>query len=122
MEHDVHPRGINFSEAQVKCYMQQLLSGLDYCHSHGVLHRDLKGSNLLVDKNGILKIEDFGLANFYDHSSVPQTRGMVSLRYRPPENFTWSLEIWGWSGPVERRLHFRRIILWRPYPAWNVRA
>lgn len=74
MEHDVHPRGINFSEAQVKCYMQQLLSGLDYCHSHGVLHRDLKGSNLLVDKNGILKIEDFGLANFYDHSNVPQTR------------------------------------------------
>ncbi|KAK9941087.1 hypothetical protein M0R45_017714 [Rubus argutus] len=58
------------------------------------------GSNLLVD---ILKIEDFGLANFYNHSSVPQTRGMVSLRYQPPENFTWSLEIWGWSGPVERR-------------------
>ncbi|XP_050381599.1 probable serine/threonine-protein kinase At1g54610 [Argentina anserina] len=90
MEHDLtglaSRPGINFSEPQLKCYMQQLLSGLNHCHSHGVLHRDIKGSNLLIDNNGILKIADFGLASFYDpHHSVPLTSRVVTLWYRPPE-------------------------------------
>lgn len=71
---------------QVKCYMQQLLRGLDHCHSHGVLHRDIKGSNLLIDNNGILKIADFGLASFFDpHQYQPLTSRVVTLWYRPPE-------------------------------------
>ncbi|KAE8719337.1 methionine s-methyltransferase [Hibiscus syriacus] len=56
---------IKFTEAQIKCYMQQLLRGLNHCHSHGVLHRDIKGSNLLIDCNGNLKIGKFGLATFF---------------------------------------------------------
>ncbi|KAG8479447.1 hypothetical protein CXB51_029198 [Gossypium anomalum] len=90
MEHDLaglasHP-GLKFSESQVKCYIQQLLCGLDHCHSRGVLHRDIKGSNLLIDNNGILKIADFGLASFYDpHQSQPMTSRVVTLWYRPPE-------------------------------------
>jgi serine/threonine protein kinase len=66
--------------------MQQLLQGLDHCHSRGVLHRDIKGSNLLIDNNGILKIADFGLASFFDpHQSQPLTSRVVTLWYRPPE-------------------------------------
>ncbi|GMY31838.1 probable serine/threonine-protein kinase At1g54610 [Fagus crenata] len=90
MEHDLaglasHP-GLKFTEAQVKCYMQQLLQGLDHCHSRGILHRDIKGSNLLIDNNGILKIADFGLASFFDpHQSQPLTSRVVTLWYRPPE-------------------------------------
>ncbi|KAK4779384.1 hypothetical protein SAY86_006912 [Trapa natans] len=90
MEHDLaglasHP-GLKFTETQVKCYMQQLLHGLDHCHSRGVLHRDIKGSNLLIDNNGILKIADFGLASFYDpHQNHPLTSRVVTLWYRPPE-------------------------------------
>ncbi|CAO2833397.1 unnamed protein product [Amaranthus hypochondriacus] len=90
MEHDLaglasHP-AVKFTEPQVKCYMQQLLCGLDHCHSRGVLHRDIKGSNLLIDNNGILKIADFGLASFYEsHQSQPLTSRVVTLWYRPPE-------------------------------------
>ncbi|XP_071725891.1 probable serine/threonine-protein kinase At1g54610 [Rutidosis leptorrhynchoides] len=90
MEHDLaglasHP-ALKFTESQVKCYIRQLLHGLDHCHSNGVLHRDIKGSNLLVDNNGILKIADFGLASFFDPSqSQPLTSRVVTLWYRPPE-------------------------------------
>ncbi|PIN03780.1 Cdc2-related protein kinase [Handroanthus impetiginosus] len=90
MEHDLaglasHP-GLKFTEPQVKCYMKQLLRGLDHCHSCGVLHRDIKGSNLLIDNNGILKIADFGLASFYDpNQNQPLTSRVVTLWYRPPE-------------------------------------
>ncbi|KAI7751463.1 hypothetical protein M8C21_017681 [Ambrosia artemisiifolia] len=90
MEHDLaglasHP-SLKFTESQVKCYIRQLLHGLDHCHSNGILHRDIKGSNLLVDNNGVLKIADFGLASFFDPSqSQPLTSRVVTLWYRPPE-------------------------------------
>lgn len=77
---------LTFSFSKVKCYVQQLLRGLDHCHSRGVLHRDIKGSNLLIDDNGFLKIADFGLASiFKPHQSRPLTSRVVTLWYRPPE-------------------------------------
>ncbi|XP_052175447.1 probable serine/threonine-protein kinase At1g54610 [Diospyros lotus] len=90
MEHDLSGlaavQGVKFTEPQVKCYMKQLLSGLEHCHKNGVLHRDIKGSNLLIDNEGILKIADFGLASFYDpESKQPMTSRVVTLWYRPPE-------------------------------------
>ncbi|CAN1220663.1 Probable serine/threonine-protein kinase At1g54610 [Linum grandiflorum] len=74
---------------QVKSYMQQLLSGLQHCHDRGILHRDIKGANLLIDKHGMLKIADFGLANYYYYYSTkrkrPLTSRVVTLWYRAPE-------------------------------------
>ncbi|KAJ8762588.1 hypothetical protein K2173_008027 [Erythroxylum novogranatense] len=49
------------SEAEARRYFQQLIDGVDYCHSKGVYHRDLKPENLLLDSQGNLKISDFGL-------------------------------------------------------------
>ncbi|XP_043720457.1 probable serine/threonine-protein kinase At1g54610 [Telopea speciosissima] len=90
MDHDLAglaaSQGIKFTEPQVKCYMHQLLSGLEHCHNRGVLHRDIKGSNLLIDDGGMLKIADFGLASFFDpNHKHPMTSRVVTLWYRPPE-------------------------------------
>lgn len=76
---------IRFTESHVKCYMIQLLKGLEYCHSHEVLHRDIKGSNLLIDNNGNLKIADFGLARSYGEQGRKYTNRVITLWYRPPE-------------------------------------
>ena len=66
--------------------MHQFLSGLQHCHDRGILHRDIKGSNLLIDKNRMLKIADFGLANFYGpERHQPLTSRVVTLWYRAPE-------------------------------------
>ncbi|RVW48931.1 putative serine/threonine-protein kinase [Vitis vinifera] len=74
------------TEPQIKCYMHQLLSGLQHCHERGILHRDIKGSNLLIDKDGRLKIADFGLAkHFYPNRKHPLTSRVVTLWYRAPE-------------------------------------
>ncbi|WOL12617.1 putative serine/threonine-protein kinase [Canna indica] len=90
MEHDLAglaaAPGVHFTEPQVKCYMKQLLAGLEHCHSQGVLHRDIKGSNLLLDNVGTLKIADFGLASTFDpEHKVPMTSRVVTLWYRAPE-------------------------------------
>ncbi|KAF8676428.1 hypothetical protein HU200_046977 [Digitaria exilis] len=90
MEHDLAGLAaspdVKFTLPQIKCYMQQLLSGLEHCHDNNVLHRDIKGSNLLLDNNGILKIADFGLATFFDpRHKRSMTSRVVTLWYRPPE-------------------------------------
>ncbi|KAG4207477.1 hypothetical protein ERO13_A03G067900v2 [Gossypium hirsutum] len=105
MEHDITGLlscpDIKFSESQIKCYMKQLLSGLDHCHSRGIMHRDIKGSNLLVNNEGILKIADFGLANFYCSGKRQLlTSRVVTLWYRPPElllgstDYTAAVDLW----------------------------
>uniref|UniRef100_A0A0D9V9S0 [RNA-polymerase]-subunit kinase n=1 Tax=Leersia perrieri TaxID=77586 RepID=A0A0D9V9S0_9ORYZ len=79
--------GERFSLPQVKCYMKQLLAGIEHCHNKGVLHRDIKSSNLLVSNDGILKIADFGLATSFDphNKEQPMTTQVITLWYRPPE-------------------------------------
>ncbi|XWS41440.1 hypothetical protein CRYUN_Cryun17cG0082100 [Craigia yunnanensis] len=78
--------GERLTEPQIKCYMQQLLSGLQHCHDRGILHRDIKDSNLLIDRNGVQKIADFGLANsFSPKPKRPLTNQVVTLWYRAPE-------------------------------------
>ncbi|KAM1023405.1 hypothetical protein ACFX13_045005 [Malus domestica] len=61
------------SEGEARRYFQQLIDGVDYCHSKGVYHRDLKPENLLLDSLGNLKISDFGL------SALPE-QGVSLLR------------------------------------------
>ncbi|KAF3441066.1 hypothetical protein FNV43_RR19352 [Rhamnella rubrinervis] len=90
MDHDLtglaDRPGLRFTIPQIKCYMKQLLTGLHYCHINHVLHRDIKGSNLLIDNEGKLKLADFGLARSFssDHGGNLTNR-VITLWYRPPE-------------------------------------
>ncbi|XP_059125812.1 cyclin-dependent kinase 3 isoform X3 [Peromyscus eremicus] len=49
----------------VKSYLSQLLQGLNFCHCHRVIHRDLKPQNLLINQCGAIKLADFGLARAF---------------------------------------------------------
>lgn len=91
---------IKFSPQDIKCYMQQMLEGIAYCHSQFVLHRDLKPGNMLVSSDGILKLTDFGLARLYAREQEQLSPGAVTIWYRPPEllfgatKYTASADMW----------------------------
>lgn len=71
---------------QIKHFMKQLCKGLNSCHKNGILHRDLKLSNLLISKSGDLKLADFGLARpFKEVPDARMTNRVITLWYRPPE-------------------------------------
>lgn len=66
-------------------YMFQMLLGLDFCHARRILHRDLKPQNLLIDREGTLKIADLGLARAVTIPLRQYTHEVVTLWYRAPE-------------------------------------
>ncbi|KAL1137975.1 hypothetical protein AAG570_009670 [Ranatra chinensis] len=84
----------------VKSFMYQLLRGLAFCHNHNVLHRDLKPQNLLINKNGELKLADFGLARAFGIPVKCYSAEVVTLWYRPPDVlfgaklYTTSIDMW----------------------------
>lgn len=50
----------SFPESVIRMYTKQLLLGLEYLHKNGIMHRDIKGANILVDNKGCIKLADFG--------------------------------------------------------------
>ncbi|KAK9805307.1 hypothetical protein WJX73_000155 [Symbiochloris irregularis] len=63
----------NFPESLVAVYIQQVLQGLAYLHEQGVVHRDIKGANILTTKEGIVKLADFGVAAKLDEERDKQS-------------------------------------------------
>jgi len=84
----------------VKSFMYQLLKGICFCHSHRVLHRDLKPQNLLIENNRTVKLADFGLARAFNTPIKTLTHEVVTLWYRAPEvllgatQYSTPVDIW----------------------------
>lgn len=79
--------GNRLCESQVTNFAHQALTGLQYMHGKGVVHRDIKPSNMMLSASGILKISDFGVAEFLDEynseDNVSRTSG--SPAFQSPE-------------------------------------
>lgn len=116
---------LGLGENMVKKFMSQLVEGVRYCHGHRVLHRDLKPQNLLIDRDGNLKLADFGLARAfgvplrtYTHEVSDHPRGLSHAAVKPSaggysmvsitRNTTGRPSIFDRCGHVVGWLHFCR--------------
>ena len=97
---DTHPHVSN-DRRVIKGYLYQMCAGIAYCHSHRVLHRDLKPQNLLVDQTtNVLKLADFGLARAFGIPVRAYTHEVVTLWYRSPEillgarHYSTPVDVW----------------------------
>jgi len=91
MEHDLmglqDTAKCDFTLPMIKCFAKQLLTGLHFCHKRNIMHRDIKGANLLISKQGVLKLGDFGLSRSFvsGDANYKYTNRVVTLWYRAPE-------------------------------------
>lgn len=100
-------KGVNFTSKQIKLYLAQLVLALEHLHSMGIVFRDMKPSNILISKDGSLKLTDFGLAKNISNSST--TRTMCGTHeYLSPEmingeQYDFSVDWWAF-GVIAYRL------------------
>uniref|UniRef100_A0A914V526 Protein kinase domain-containing protein n=1 Tax=Plectus sambesii TaxID=2011161 RepID=A0A914V526_9BILA len=124
-EHDLagllHSESVKFQLPEIKGLMKQLLNGLYKIHMSKILHRDMKSANVLISKDGVLKLADFGLARPLIKALPGQpdpcyTNRVVTLWYRPPElllgdrHYGIAIDNWG-AGCIMAELWTRSPIM-----------
>lgn len=119
-EHDLVGiiNNVKLTPGEIKNILKQLFEALFFVHSNGVLHRDIKASNILVNKNGTVKLADFGLSRSAvqsDRLKQTFTNRVVTLWYRPPElllgdrQYGSAVDMWG-TGCVMAEMWTKRPI------------
>ena len=93
-----------FTDFDVKYYMYEIFKALDFCHSKGIIHRDVKPHNIMIDhERRIIRLIDWGLAEYY-HKGQNYNVRVASRYFKGPElllnyvYYDYSLDIWslGW--------------------------
>jgi len=89
-----------FTTYDIRYYILEILKALDYCHSQGIMHRDVKPHNVMIDhENRKLRLIDWGLAEFY-HPGREYNVRVASRYYKGPELlvdyqlYDYSLDMW----------------------------
>jgi len=89
-----------FSDYDVRYYIAELLKALDFCHSRGIMHRDVKPHNVMIDhEQRKLRLIDWGLAEFY-HPNTEYNVRVASRYFKGPEllvdfqEYDYSLDMW----------------------------
>ncbi|TDL16241.1 Pkinase-domain-containing protein [Rickenella mellea] len=106
----LYPR---FTDLDVRYYVFELLKALDFCHSHGIMHRDVKPHNIMIDhKHRKLRLIDWGLADFY-HPEKDLSVRVASPFWKGPEvlvdyrKYNYSLDMWS-VGCIFASMIFRK--------------
>ena len=89
-----------FTDFDVRYYIYELLKALDFCHSKGIMHRDVKPHNVMIDhEKRKLRLIDWGLAEFY-HQGTEYNVRVASRYFKGPEllvdfqEYDYSLDMW----------------------------
>jgi casein kinase II subunit alpha len=102
-----------FTDYDVRYYTRKIVQALDFCHSKGIVHRDIKPHNVMIDHNKKdLKVIDWGLAEFY-HPYTPMNVRVASRYYKGPEllvdyqYYDYSLDMWSLGTMVAGMIFMR---------------
>ncbi|KAI5190177.1 casein kinase II subunit alpha [Nematocida sp. AWRm77] len=92
-----------FTLEDIKYYCRKILTTLDYCHSVGIFHRDIKPHNIIINHQArTLKIIDWGLAEFY-LPKMAYSVGVASMHFKAPEllvnykTYDYAIDIWAFG-------------------------
>ncbi|XP_065877547.1 mitogen-activated protein kinase kinase kinase 3-like [Euphorbia lathyris] len=91
----------SFPESVIRMYTKQLLLGVEYLHKNGIMHRDIKGANILVDNKGCIKLADFGASKkVVEQDTINGAKSLKGIPYfMAPEviletGHSFSADIW----------------------------
>lgn len=91
--------GKRFTLSKVRSFIEELAGALDFCHANGIIHRDIKPGNILIDQLGSLKLADFGLSRALEPNHLATTFCGSPLYMAPEqctagERYSFPADIW----------------------------